>query len=311
MAAKGWIELLGALGLWYLIKNSEWAFFDEMDYPMEGMYDYEHNRPMTVRECAQFWINQGIGLSDANGAIHCFKDVINSFNDLMDDIVLHKNDIASEMYAEWLFEDSDGVKKLKDVQFTFPNGCTIVIISGEQVMDFRLNPALTDWKGFWIPLGNADSTHIAMRLMEDPRFEIIIAGSEDWMYVDPHDGVVKLGWDCTPVQNTSDTELFYIVNWVVFFTFICDMLRRMGMFKTLSAWWQKRIMRQNFSKVRNMIDDAIGMIEDVHTALDETSAEQSDYINKYLIDAAADVKNGGDILEMITKLKKSMYKPYG
>lgn len=274
MGIWGWLTVGGIAGAYYLIKNSEWGYFSSI-------------------EAAQAWINDGPALSEINTTIAAMRQVIGEFNDFMDDMLTERDNC--EYFAEWMFYDDDGVKKFKNITYTFPNGLTLVILDGEGVANFRIPISESEWKGCYFPVALGVQRYAAMRLLRDPAFEFIVPGSEGWSYMD-YDGVVRLGSDCTPPRSTTDTQVAYYANYTMFFAFVCDMLHRMGLVKTLVAWYQKAVLKASFKRIRTDISDVNDIVSEVRDILVEVSAETSASLSS---------------TEFLNAIKKIGYRPYG
>lgn len=281
----GWLAVAGIAGVYYIAKNGEvasWLF------------------NANGETLSQAWLAEGATLNDTSNVYKALRNVINSFNDFMDEV------FTSDLIDEFKTKDpATGLMTLPDFHIRLPNGMVLKVIDGDAVGDFRIaEEEGTAWRGFTFNLGGvgALSCYIGFRLVADPNFEYEFPGSRNFYYIDPSsitlecpEGIVRLGSECDPIQCLKSTDVEYIAESCLLFTFICDMLHKLGLFKVLRAWWTKFILRRSISDIHNDVTDVATVIEDIATQVDEIK----------------NLSNDDDFNALYEKIRKLGYRPYG
>lgn len=292
MGIGAWLGVAGVSGLWYLVRNSQWNVFNNAD-------------PAVADAQADDWIAEGDSLSLTSGAVRALTYVIDKFNTFMEEIE------TSPLLDDFrTVNEATGLLELKDFNISFPNGLTIKVIESEEVANFRLSSILDDWKGFRFRFGVSYSASIciAMRLTALPNFEINVPGTDSFNYVDI-DGVIKPGSECTPPKFITASDVEFVGSCLLYFSFICDVLKSLGLTKVLHAWWSSYVLRRSLGRVRDKVSDLEEQVEslsDKVSIVDEGLAElKSDWFT--LLTS----KDKSKIADVFTQLKKLGYRPYG
>lgn len=286
----GYLVAALGIGVIYLIKYAEFNLW------WGTMADNTVN--------ANTWISSGTAFEVTSSVMGEVSRVVDSFNTFMEDIAAETDDCG--LIDEFKTTNpTTGLRELRDLQITLPNGLTLVVISGKEVQDFRISTAAFDFKGaiLWEhQFGNyaQNCVCIAMRLTADPTYEFLIPGTTDFNFIDPATGLVKKGSECVPIQGIKDTDALNLATAGYAFVLICNFLKAMGFDKTLSAWWQRYVLRRSFSKVRDKIQDLSEVVLISQTEIALVKA-QLDELTKDLY---------GNPSRFINRLRELGYHPY-
>lgn len=294
----------GLVGFYYLLKWAEWEEFER------GLWDAELEK-FAGEVQAEAWIEAGVStLVMTSPTVRAIADVVKSFNDFVDDIFKEENrdyGLAQEWYTH---DDVTGMFKLLDVNFKLPNGVVLKIISGEDIMNFRLDLSFTGWKGMhFFLMGRVQ----AMRLTVDPQFEWNVPGSEDvvW-FVDPADptgNTISLGKDCTPIQYIKDTDVEYIISCFLIFSWICEILYKLGFFKNLKTFYAKYMQKKAFTRVRDEINENQAEIQELRADIENITGTLSELQGDWYTVLSDEDKS--KMADLFRQIKKLGWRPYG
>lgn len=292
MAITTWLKIAGLSGLYYLIQYSEWNIVSD-------------HTDALADAAAQAWIDSGASLATTSGSVRALCYVVDKFNLFMESI---ENSPIIDEFKE--INSETGMLELPDFHIKFPNGLVIKIIDSSEVCNFRLTEPEDFWQGFSIPMGliGEHKFRLCMRLKSAPLFDIPVPGTEGFQYED-FDGVIRLGSACTPPKGITSSDIEYVVSCTMWFAFICDVLRNLGLSKVLNAWFQNFTMRRSLGRVRNKIEDVSGHISDlsesINLQLQDLDVLKDDWFS------TLDGSNKSKVEQVYRELKRLGYRPYG
>lgn len=292
MGWKAWLAAAGISGLVTLFKYTEWTVC------------WSQTSSAALVD-AQAWVDAGDSFTNTSSSMSAIVNCINSFNDLMQDINAGNLDLIKEWQE---LDPNTGLYVLRDFCLVLPNGLAFKIIDGGVIQTFSISNSVGQWKGFVFP-NNGNQWAIAMRLTADPNLEFMIPGTDAYNFIDPLDGVVKPGSDCTPVQGIMDNDVIYLYNCFVLFYFICNVLSSLGMVDTLKAWYNKYTLRRSFTKIRDKIADLGVSLEELDLKVNALSGD----LDMLSIDwnTALTDSDKSKIADVFKQLKRLGYRPYG
>lgn len=281
----GFLIFGGLAVLYYGIKYSEFEVFSG-------------DTEVDVKAAAQAWINNGAPLTATSRSFKALVDIVGSFNTFMED--LESNDMLAEFMA---FDEATGKKVLQDLIIQLPNGLVIKVISAESVVNFRIDIDDETWKGFYMPLFKAPGyfSYLAMRLTSSPNFSYTIPNSDELTFIDPLDGQVKLGKDCTPPQSITDGDAEYMVSSIILFSYLCKFLYNSGFKQTLIAYWRNRVLKRSLKIIRTELD----LLSECSDRIENVCQQVITTLNEFNGDWSQTVPT------IIPKIKKLGYRPYG
>lgn len=297
MSIKSWLIATGILGVYYIIKNCEVHLFSNAS-------------ESTCKAQCDAWIAEGASFTSISNPTKAIRDVFLSFNSYLQEI----NSNPDLGLLDELFEvnETTGLRELPDLVIYLPNGLAIEIIKDKTILD--LSSTIPDFidsmgQGIKIPVMITPTLYVylAVRLTDDPNFELKVPGTDEWPFVDDLDGQIRKGKDCTPPKAVFDTDIEYIYENLLICYTLLSFLRATGLYKIAKGWITSYLNKRPLKRIRNELKELIEQVGDVSTDLDSSVS----ILESILKDHFGEIQDISKSDKIYKKIESSKYRPYG